>query len=292
MVPPGHGGEGQNHDVYIELAGPSVVDVHHNFVQRWNEASERLALDGRWGQGSEIDLAFPSCVPERRGGTIVQIQRTVHRHRYADGRSTPEGLPFDIASGERSIFEQCCSAISAARLSIYIENHTVNVPEIIAYLYEALQRGVEVVLLMPAEVDLYDNLATSPKRLALIKKWEALNEYDNFTLAGIAGLGMDGRRKPVYVHSKLMLVDDVWATVRSCNLHRFSLFGNSEMNAAIGDPAAVHGFRSALLQEHLNLDTSQFESRTALQRFRKIAIENRRNFESGDHTWEGLAFTL
>ena len=115
MVAPGHRGEGHNHDVYIELAGPSAVDVHHNFVQRWNEASERHLADGRWGPGSETDLPFPARVPSRRGNAIVQIQRTMHGGRYSDGRATPEGEAFDIAAGERSNLDQYRSAIAAAR---------------------------------------------------------------------------------------------------------------------------------------------------------------------------------
>jgi len=39
---PGHS-EGHPHDVYVELCGPAATDVHHNFVQRWNEASDRAA---------------------------------------------------------------------------------------------------------------------------------------------------------------------------------------------------------------------------------------------------------
>ena len=54
VVSPGHRGKGQNHDVYVELKGPSVVDVHHNFVQRWNEASERNLSDGIMGTGQRI----------------------------------------------------------------------------------------------------------------------------------------------------------------------------------------------------------------------------------------------
>lgn len=292
MVLPGHRGERQNHDVYLELTGPSVVDVHHNFVQRWNEASERLGPDGRWGEGSETSLPFPVHVPGHRGAAAVQIQRTIHPGRYADRRSTPKGLSFDIASGERSILEQYCSAISSARRSLYIENHTIDVPEITAHLHQAVRRGVEVVLVLPAEMDLSDNLAASSKRLALVREWRALSSYENFTLAGLAGLGMDRRRKPVYVHSKIMLVDDLWATVGSCNLHRFSLFGNSELNAAIWDPEAVRAMRSELLLEHLNLDTSHLDGRAALQLFRRIALQNRGRLEQGDQEWEGLAFAL
>src|SRR4029078_174720 len=81
MVAPGHSGEGHNHDVSVELAGPSVVDVQHNFVQRWNEASERLAENGRWGMGSDADLQHPVRVPIERGNAAVQIQRTIHSGR-------------------------------------------------------------------------------------------------------------------------------------------------------------------------------------------------------------------
>jgi cardiolipin synthase len=291
MVAPGHRGEGQNHDVYVELAGPSAVDVHHNFVQRWNEASERLAEDGRWGVGSETDLPFPAHVPAQRGNALVQIQRTMHRGRYTDGRPAPEGPSFDIASGERSIFDQYCAAIDAAQRSIYIENQYIEVPEIVACLHHALQRGVEVVLLMPAEPE-FSARPVALERQSLFEARSALGAYEHFTLAGIAGLGADGRRKPVYVHAKLMLVDDVWATIGSCNLHGYSLFGNGEMNVAFWSPDAVRAFRSELFQEHLDHDTSRMDDRAGLQFFRKVARENRRRFNAGNHGWQGLAFTL
>jgi cardiolipin synthase len=279
MVAPGHRGEGQNHDVYIELAGPSAVDIHHNFVQRWNEASERRLVGGRWGPGSETDLPFPAKVPGQRGSAIVQIQRTIHRDRYADGSPTPEGKAFNIAAGERSNFDQYRAAIGAACRSIYIENQYVSVPEIVDELRHALQRGVEVVLLLPTEQEVSADLA-------------ALCAFENFTLAGIAGRGADGRRKPVWVHAKLMVVDGQWATVGSCNLHRFSLFGNSEMNAAFWDPDTARALLSDLLREHLDQDTSGMSDSAALQLFRGVARENRIRFEAGNHDWQGLAFSL
>ena len=76
-------------------------------------------------------------------------------------------------------------------------------------------------------------------------------------LSGIAGWGEDGRRKPVSVHAKLMIVDDVWATVGSANLHRFSLFGNSEMNVSFHDPAVAKQLRVDLFREHLGLERSR-----------------------------------
>jgi cardiolipin synthase len=291
MVAPGHHGEGQNHDVYVEIAGPSTVDVHHNFVQRWNEASERRAADGRWGIDSETDLPFPNHVPVPRGNARVQIQRTIHPGRYTNGEATPGGISFDIASGEQSIFEQYCAAIDAAQRSLYMENQFVTVGEIVACLHRALQRGVEVVLLMPSEPDVSVRYVNQEQQ-AFLEAWAALGTFENFTLAGIAGLSADGQRKSVYVHAKLMLVDDEWATVGSCNLHRYSLFGNAEMNATFWSPDTVHAFRCALFQEHVDHDTSPLDDRTALRVFRKVALENRERFNAGDHTWQGLAFAL
>ena len=292
VVAPGHAGEGQNHDIYVELAGPSAVDIHHNFVQRWNEASERHAGDGRWGAGSEQDLAFPSRVPPCRGSATVQIQRTTHPGRYTDGHAPAGGQAFDIASGERTNFDQYCRAIRAARTSIYMENQYVEVADIVAELLLALQRGVDVVLLMPAVPDGAPAALETPERRAFLEARGALGQHGNFTLAGIAGVNADGRRAPVYVHAKVMLVDDVWGTVGSANLHRFSLFGNGEMNAAIWDRDTIHGLRVALFQEHLALDTSALDDRAALRLFRAVATENRNRFMRGDHDWQGLAFAL
>jgi cardiolipin synthase A/B len=293
VVMPGHKGqEGQNHDVYLELSGSSVADVHHNFVQRWNEASERYANDGWWGEGSKTNLPFPTRLPAERGTAAIQIQRTIHAGLYQDGRAAVNGHVFDITSGERSNFDQYILAIKSARRTIYMENQYVEVLEIVEALHDALERGVEVVLLMPATPDISPTAYDSPERSAFYKARSVLGNYDNFTLAGIAGLGVDGCRKSVYVHSKLMLVDDEWATIGSANLHRFSLFGNAEMNAAIYSPDSVRAFRVALFEEHLALDTSTLDDVAAFRQFRQVAKSNWERLSEGRHDWQGLAFTL
>src|SRR5215213_745831 len=259
LVMPGHSGEGHNHDVYVELAGSAVADIHHHFVQRWNEASERKSGDGRWGNGSDEDLAFPDHTPPERGAAHVQIQRTTYPGRYINGHPPPRGSAFDVASGEKTNLDQYCAAIRSARRTIYLENQYVEVREIVSALHDALTRGVEVVLLLPAVPDISSPAIVTQERQAFLESRARLGSCDNFTLCGIAGLGVDGRRKPVYVHSKLMLVDDAWATVGSCNLHHYSLFGNGELNAAFWDPVAVRAMRVELFQEHLAIDTSEMD---------------------------------
>jgi phosphatidylserine/phosphatidylglycerophosphate/cardiolipin synthase-like enzyme len=278
MVAPGHRGEDQMHDVYVELSGPSAVDIHHNFVQRWNGASERLLPDGRWGEGSAVDLAFPTRVPDRRGDVVVQVQRTIHSGRYPATAATPGGVAFDIAAGERSNFEQYRAAIAAARRSIYIENQYITVPEIVGCLRDALTRGVEVVAVLPAIDTPGADVAT-------------LGAFGNFTLAGIAGPGPGGERNPVWVHSKLMIVDGEWGTVGSCNLHRYSLFGNAELNAAFWSREAATALLRELLREHIDMDISGMDDRAALRVFGAIARENRRRRDAGDGAWQGIAWS-
>ncbi|MFI4998074.1 MAG: phosphatidylserine/phosphatidylglycerophosphate/cardiolipin synthase family protein, partial [Hyphomicrobiales bacterium] len=290
---PGHAGEGQFHDVYVEVAGPSATDVHHNFVQRWNEASERMEDDGVWGHDGDDALAPPGRLSGAKGESLVQIQRTVHAGRYSDASPSPEARPYEIAGGERSIFEQYLLAIDAARRSIYIENQAIPVPAIAVSLEEALKRGVDVVILAPADPDGYVRAARRDcERSDLFDRMAQLGRYENFALAGIAARNARGDRHNVYVHSKLMLIDDAWATIGSCNLHAFSLFGSTEMNASFWDPKIVQALRCELFVEHLGQDTSHLDDRAALCLYREVARENRSRRDAGDGDWRGLAFSL
>jgi phosphatidylserine/phosphatidylglycerophosphate/cardiolipin synthase-like enzyme len=133
MVEPGHRAPEPRehyHDVHLELAGPCASDVHHNFVQRWNEASERGRADGVWPPGETTDLAFPSTVSVARGDSVAQVVRTV-RDR------------------ERSVLESYVGAIDAAQEWIYVENQFFFSHTIFERLDAALRRGVEVVVVVP-----------------------------------------------------------------------------------------------------------------------------------------------
>ncbi|MGH7893526.1 MAG: phospholipase D-like domain-containing protein, partial [Candidatus Binatia bacterium] len=105
LVERGHRGPGeQYHDVYLELRGPAATDVHHNFVQRWNTASERDQVGGAWPDDVAPDhLPLPTRQSVACGGVRVQIARTIP------------------AEGERSVLEQYLAAIDGARHAIYLE---------------------------------------------------------------------------------------------------------------------------------------------------------------------------
>ena len=159
----------ERHDAYVEVNGPSATDVAHNFVQRWNGASEPHGPD---------DLRLPTAILPPCGPSPVQIQR--------------------MFRDDRSILDQYERAIDAAERSIYIENQAIPIPRISVRLEAALQRGVEVALLVPAVPPEYVYAARKEGRRALFDGLEALGRYPHFRLAGLS----------VYVHCKLMIVDD------------------------------------------------------------------------------------
>ena len=281
-----------HHDVYLEVTGPSATDVHHNFVQRWNEASERAVEDGNWNGDAADQLPFPNVASAPQGTSRVQVQRMLHAGRYFDGHPTPDGQPFDAARGERSIAEQYVRAIDAARRTVYLENQAIPIMEIASPLARALERGVDVVLLVPTKPEAYVFAARKdPSERSRFEGVELLGRHPNFLLAGIAG--HDARDPdPLYVHAKLMIIDDAWATIGSCNLHAFSLNGHCEMNASIWDETVARKLLRRLVSRRVGEDTASLDDRAAFARYRLVADDNRRRMERAEPLREGLGLTL
>lgn len=276
------------HDVYLEIRGPSATDVHHNFVQRWNEASERHLPGGAWPDAGD-SLPFPTVASAPAGDSVVQMQRTVRAGHYSDETATPGGRPLAIARGEISIFDQYVKAIDAARSAIYIEDQYILSADIVERLHAALARGVDVVFLCPAEPEAEVVAGMRNERAVPFRaRLAALADHPNFLLAGIASPRTGA---PIYIHDKIMLVDDCWATIGSCNIASRSFFGDTELNAAVWDEDFVHALRVELLQEHLGVDTSRMEARDALALYREAARANAQARHRGEAI-RGLAFAL
>jgi phosphatidylserine/phosphatidylglycerophosphate/cardiolipin synthase-like enzyme len=295
VVAPGHAPRelGSTHDVYVEVRGPSATDVHHNFVQRWNEASDRDQADGLWPDArSQNLLAFPRVLSAVAGDVPVQIQRTVRRERYSDGTPAVNGERFAIAEGEHSILDQYLKAIAGARQAIYIEDQAIGAEQVVDALHAALARGVEVVVLVPADPN--EEMAAGrrdPKNQPFFDSLAALGKHDHFALAGIAGTSGPGAYQNVYVHAKIALVDDVWSTIGSANIGNRSFFGDTELNATFWHRPTVHALRRDLLLEHLGHDTRDLDPRAALRLYRDVARKNAALRAAGE-PMTSLAFAL
>ncbi|MEQ1754548.1 MAG: phosphatidylserine/phosphatidylglycerophosphate/cardiolipin synthase family protein [Micropepsaceae bacterium] len=295
VVSPGHQEprDKHTHDIYLELAGPCASDVHHNFVQRWNEASERGVAGGVWPDVQACnDLGFPSRLSATAGPTTAQVQRTVRAGHYSNDAAAPGHEPFDIAKGEATVFQQYQAAISAAKHSIYFENQALGCPTTVDALHAALKRGVDVVVLTPADANSFMTSARKdPRSKAFFDGFDALAQHDNFLLAGIAAAGEGGEMQNVYVHAKAGVVDDAWVTIGSCNIGARSFFGDTELNVSFWSPDIARQFRVDLLNEHLAVDTTGLDDRGAYALYRRQARENAVRRRDGV-PMQGLAFAM
>ncbi len=294
-VSPGHPPResGNIHDVYLELHGPAASDVHHNFVQRWNEASERMSEDGAWPRaGACDDLLFPTRVSPERGEVPVQVTRTVRPDTYASQHPTPGGRAFAIARGESSVLDQYLAAIDAARRSIYFEDQVIASPRVIERLDAALERGVAVVFLVPADAHpAFLAARRNPALATFFEPLHALARFEDFCLAGIASNAGPGRYHDIYVHAKIALVDDAWATIGSTNVADRSFLGDTELNASFWHGPTVRALRVELLHEHLGVDTKDLDDADSLHLYRETARKNAALRADGEKL-SGLAFEI
>lgn len=283
----------QIHDVYVEIHGPAATDVHHNFVQRWNESSERDALDGAWpDRDTAAELEFPTRPSSEAGDAPVQITRTVTPNCYGCEAATPEGKPFAISAGEHSVLEQYLTAIDSAERSLYFENQAIGSPGVVEALRSALERGVSVVFLVPGNAHpAFAAARKDPRAKPYFDKLAALGRYPRFTLAAISASRGNGHYQEIYVHSKILLVDDCWATIGSANVADRSFRHDTELNASVWHAPTVRGLRDALMSEHLGRSTADLDDREALDLFAGIARANRDRRLCWE-SLEGLAYAI
>jgi phosphatidylserine/phosphatidylglycerophosphate/cardiolipin synthase-like enzyme len=188
--------------------------------------------------------------------------------------------------------DQYMSAIDGAQRTIYIEDQALGSLPFVEGLHRALSRGVDVVFLISAEP--YSGMVSARANPASAEFFERLGElgkHDHFALVGIASQRGGAAYLPIYIHAKVALIDDVWATIGSTNIGNRSFYGDTELNASIWHGPTVRALREELLLEHIGRDTRGLDDRTALRLYRAAARENTRRRAEGN-AQDGLAFAL
>jgi phosphatidylserine/phosphatidylglycerophosphate/cardiolipin synthase-like enzyme len=262
------------HDIQAEVRGPAVHDLEHSFRERWYGSSvldvpslPRQLYDRAYHASAMtgVPLPEPADDSEPTGSHNVQVLRTypARLRRY----------PF-APHGERSIAAAYRRAIPLARRLIYLEDQyfwSTDAAELIA---DALRRNPElhVVAVVPRFPD-------SEGRLAVPGELARHRAVDLCRQAGGERMHVfdveNGEGVPVYVHAKVVVVDDVWVMIGSDNLNRRSWTHDSELSVAVLDdqrdarepldPAGqgegartfARDLRIALLREHLQREPDE-----------------------------------
>jgi phosphatidylserine/phosphatidylglycerophosphate/cardiolipin synthase-like enzyme len=227
------------HDVQVRIEGEAAADVDHNFRQRWHAATgEKCAMQ-----------RAPTFEPE--WNTLVQILRTIPKRTYKFTRH-----------GEYGIYHAYIEAIRQAKSFVYIENQYLWSSEIVEAIIEAMNREREqqfrVMIVLPARA--FDGKWDNDRQV------NALREADNgrgiFSAYCLYSSGPSGgehafQYRPIYVHAKVMVVDDEWVTIGSANLNERGIITDSEIVAAIREPDIARTVRLDLWSEHLGMDCAE-----------------------------------
>jgi phosphatidylserine/phosphatidylglycerophosphate/cardiolipin synthase-like enzyme len=161
-------------------------------------------------------------------------------------------------------------AIARARRLIYVEDQYFWSAEVVRCFADALRDspGLRLVVVLPHYPDQDGRLAVPPYVTGL---QEAIAEVLAAGRDRVALYGIENHDSiPIYVHAKVCIVDDVWATVGSDNVNRRSWTHDSELTCAVLDaqrdnrePEQLDGFgtgarrfardlRLRLTREHLD----------------------------------------
>lgn len=278
------------HDVHAKIEGPAVVDLNKTFVQRWNNHPVRNG-EGRpelptsdppinQDAGShyvQVTRTFPSkgdLFPFALNGdfgTLGSVRRAIQRaQRYIyleDQYAVPyDGpIPFDANEDSLGVLTDLVAALQRIEyLIIVVPNHiTVPVSDLYRYrFFKALRDAA------PDKVFVYylqqagDAAASSGEPEGDIEAPVPIYLPDDLpqaqSIMHSTPSGQGKYKHEIYVHSKVWIVDDVYAKIGSANCNRRSFTCDTEADIHVIDGAVhdgarrdVRAFRERLWGEHL-----------------------------------------
>jgi phosphatidylserine/phosphatidylglycerophosphate/cardiolipin synthase-like enzyme len=249
------------HDLSVRFTGPVVAELGERFAELWNGADDVAAEDSR------TPLRPAPCADTVHGGGAMNV---------LIAGTTPAPRHAHHPASRTEILPLLLEGIARARTLIYIEHQYLSARPVVAALAEALARepALEIIVLLNQNPDVtayrgWQNALLAGSGLATHPR------VGIFCLWSVGEADAAGRRDitQVFVHSKVVVVDDRWAMVGSANLDGVSLhsygddFGgwlgrrvfrdvrNFDVAAVLSGAASagpVLELRTALWREHLD----------------------------------------
>ncbi|MGH7762699.1 MAG: phospholipase D family protein [Candidatus Dormibacteraceae bacterium] len=291
------------HDAQLAIQGPAVGDLEFCFRERWDDrgplSRDPLGIlhDLLRHTHRKASLLPPMRAdPSPRGTHAVQVLRTYARRHG--------GYPF-APQGERSVARAFRKAIARARRLLYIEDQFLWSTEVANVIAGALvaSPSLHLIAVLPRFFDQASTLTLRPNQVGREQAVRVLLDAAPDRVAIYDIENADGI--PVYVHAKISVIDDVWASVGSDNFNRRSWSHDSEIACAVIDetrdgrdpidPAGLgdgarrfaRDLRLQLWREHLGRedgdDADLLDPKEALAKFRDAALALERWHLGGRH---------
>jgi len=229
---------GPRKDYMVRVEGPAAQDVAGVFHKRW----ERAIADKVKYADKSSSFEVKTDIDARPDGVVAQVTAT---------------LPEPIA--EHAIMETWLNAVSQANDYVYIEDQYFRAPILNDALFQRMNENESlklIVITKPinewtdpgcvwtyASADLFTS-AFPDRFLFLQLRSFATQETFGFDETDAHFVDMD-------VHSKMLIVDDRFMSVGSCNKNNRGLIYEGELNLAVLDDAWVKSARRRILSEIL-----------------------------------------
>ncbi|MCB9620268.1 MAG: hypothetical protein H6724_12580 [Sandaracinus sp.] len=225
---------GPRKDYMMRIQGPLVRDMQDVFATRWNH----LLDVGIENAENASDIVVPDVAAEIAGGIQAQVTATL-----------PE--PF----WEHAIAESWLNAVGMAEDYVFIEDQYFRVPMLEEVLIERMTEvpGLQLVIITKPVSEFTDPgcewthraYQTLRTRFPTRVFYYQLRSFDIEVTFGIDET--EERFTDIDVHSKMLIVDDVFLSVGSANKNNRGIVYEGELNVAVYDATFVRDQRRRLL---------------------------------------------
>jgi phosphatidylserine/phosphatidylglycerophosphate/cardiolipin synthase-like enzyme len=280
------------HDVQLAITGPAVGDVETVFRERWDDPQplsqspiRRIADRIRSEDTRPSPLPPQRPDPDPTGPHAVQVLRTYPTRL--------DGYQF-APDGERSVARGYRKALGQARQLIYVEDQYLWSDDVADIFARALREhsALLMIAVLPHYPDQDGRMSMPPN---LVGREHALHVLREAAAERFAVYGIESPQQvPTYVHAKVCVIDDLWASVGSANLNRRSWTHDSEVSAAVWDAGADQDelrdsypreLRLRLAREHLERqpgdDRDLVDPASAFEAFGKSAAALQQWYDDG-----------
>ncbi|MFP4068922.1 MAG: VTT domain-containing protein [Verrucomicrobiota bacterium] len=241
------------HDIQVLVEGPMVDDLAELCAMRWKRATgdelPRMpekpgdGSGGRWPEGMQVDLENETAA----------LALTFSRYKEYEPSRHIERLHLEL--------------IEEAEDYIYIENQYLSSHTIVEALAQRLKEadGPEIILILTRDTGGWIEEGTmGVLRDRLLEILKEADRHDRFGAYYPFVEDEDGHSSQVYVHAKLMIVDDRVIEVGSANLSNRSMKVDSELDLVVVKDApagCVTSLLERLLAMHFQVSTETVRER-------------------------------
>lgn len=268
------------HDIHVMVTGPIVQDLIFHFNQRWIFSLSRNINSAR-----NAKISLTSSKRQYFPFTDNNDEKDVEIQAFRTWKDMERNKDRDYISG---IYTWYTSLFKNAKNSIYIEDQfPFQNKSITQVLGEQLkqEKNLKVIIVGPMKPNLPQSF------LSIISK-ESIKDIDN-NLSHLRKIGGDRvktyslvsqhpsvpqNRRQIYVHSKLLIVDDYWMKIGSANMDKKGFHDSVEFDLGIISPKLAQKIRIRLWKEHLYQNGQESGSEIDLD-----------SFEEGFKSWNIMA---